>query len=209
MALMVSFGRPYTRRICSIFPLWMASKALVKSTSNIVACRFFARTPSRILRIVNICEVVDLFLRKPRWFFLRILSILGSMRLRNRALYILAAIDVSIIPRWMNSEEYAIFFLIHPFKFNTSWHCIKISEILLLSLNEKAENIFMMIWIRWTWPFLIALYPFWSAILILLQSISNENVLYLVVSILSLTYIQQIRNLTYCRQPNKNFVFEP
>ena len=52
-------------RICSIFPLWMESKALVKSTNINVACRFFARTPSRILRMVNICEVVDLFLRKP------------------------------------------------------------------------------------------------------------------------------------------------
>ncbi len=34
-----------------------------------VACRFFTRTPSRILRMVNICEVVDQFLRKPFWFF--------------------------------------------------------------------------------------------------------------------------------------------
>ena len=98
MAVMVSFGRPYASRICSIFPLCMESKAFVKSTNNIVACRFFARTPSRILRIVNICEVVDLFLRKPFWFFLRMLSILGSMRLRRRALYILAAMDVSVIP---------------------------------------------------------------------------------------------------------------
>ena len=30
--------------------------------------------------MVNICEVVDLFLRKPFWFFLKGLSILGSMR---------------------------------------------------------------------------------------------------------------------------------
>ena len=60
---------PYASRICSIFPLWMESKALVKSTNINVACRFFARTPSRILRMVNICEVVDLFLRKPFWFF--------------------------------------------------------------------------------------------------------------------------------------------
>ena len=45
----------------------MESKALVKSTNINVACRFFARTPSRILRMVNICEVVDLFLRKPFW----------------------------------------------------------------------------------------------------------------------------------------------
>ena len=47
----------------------MESKALVKSSNGIVNCRFFARTPSRILRIVNICVVVDLFLRKPFWFF--------------------------------------------------------------------------------------------------------------------------------------------
>ena len=77
----------------------MESKALVKSTNSIVACRFFARTPSRILWIVNICEVVDLFLRKPFWFFLRMLSILGSMWFHSRALYILAAMDVSVIPR--------------------------------------------------------------------------------------------------------------
>ena len=56
--------------------MWMESKALVKSTNTNVTCRFFARTPSRILRMVNICEVVDLFLRKPFWFFLRMLSIL-------------------------------------------------------------------------------------------------------------------------------------
>ena len=74
---------PYASRICSIFPLWMESKALVKSTNINVACRFFARTPSRILRMVNICEVVDLFLRKPFWFFLSMLSILGSIRFRT------------------------------------------------------------------------------------------------------------------------------
>ena len=76
----------------------MESKALVKSTNSIVACRFFARTPSRIHRIVNICEVVDLFLRKPFCFFLRMLSIFGSMRFRSWALNILAAMDVSVIP---------------------------------------------------------------------------------------------------------------
>ena len=37
----------------------MESKALVISTNSNVACRFFARTPSRILRMVNIYEVVD------------------------------------------------------------------------------------------------------------------------------------------------------
>ena len=72
----------------------MESKALAKSTNNIVAGRCFERTPSRIRRIVNICEVVD-----PFWFFLSMLSILGSMQLRSRALYILAAMDVSVIPQ--------------------------------------------------------------------------------------------------------------
>ena len=33
--------------------------------------------------MVSICEVVDLFLRKPFWFFLSMLSILGSMRFRR------------------------------------------------------------------------------------------------------------------------------
>ena len=80
------FGRPYAGRICSIFPLWMEPKVLVKSTNRNVACRFFARMPSRILRMVNICEVVDLFLRKPFLFFLRMLSNLGSMRFCCRAL---------------------------------------------------------------------------------------------------------------------------
>ena len=71
---------PYASRICYIFPLWMESKALVKSTKINVAFRFFARTPSRILRMVNICEVVDLFLRKPFWFFLSMLS-MKSMKI--------------------------------------------------------------------------------------------------------------------------------
>ena len=90
---------PYASRIYSIFPLWIESKALVKSTNSIVACRFFARTPSRILRIDPRPHKYWLFLRKPFWFFLRMLSILGSRRLRSRALYFLAAMDVSVIPQ--------------------------------------------------------------------------------------------------------------
>ena len=81
----VSFGRPYASRIYFIFPLYMESQALVKSTNSNVACRFFPSMPSRILWMVNICEVVDLFLRKPFWFFLRMFSILGSMWFRSRA----------------------------------------------------------------------------------------------------------------------------
>ena len=61
----------------------MESKALVKSTNSNVACMFFARTPSRILRMVNIFEVVDLLFRKPCWFFLRMFLSLGTMRFRS------------------------------------------------------------------------------------------------------------------------------
>ena len=97
MAAMVSLGRPWASSICSIFPLYMESKALEKLKNNIIASRFFARSPSRIRRIVKICNVKDPFLRKPFWFFQSIFSILGSMQLRSIALYILAAMDV----RWM------------------------------------------------------------------------------------------------------------
>ena len=76
----------------------MESNVLKRSTDNIVASMFFARTPSRIRRIVKICDV-DRFLRNPFWFFLSIFSILGSKRLRCRALYTLAAMDVRVIPR--------------------------------------------------------------------------------------------------------------
>ena len=81
----LSVGRMLVGFAPSSLCVWN-QKALVKSTNSNVACRFFARTPSRILRMVNICEAVDLFLRKPFWFFRRMLSILGSMRFRSRAL---------------------------------------------------------------------------------------------------------------------------
>ena len=38
----------------------MESKALEKSTNNIAVLSFFARTPSRIRRIVKIWDIVDL-----------------------------------------------------------------------------------------------------------------------------------------------------
>ena len=60
---------PYASRICSIFPLWMESKALVKSTNINVACRFFARTPSRILRMVNSLFYFFLFLYPCQYSF--------------------------------------------------------------------------------------------------------------------------------------------
>ena len=92
--------------------------SLVNSTNSIVACRFFTSKPSRILRRVDICEVVDLFLGKTVWVFLRMLSILGSMLFCNRALYILAAMDVSVIPRLFLANPRSPFLgkgRMHPF----------------------------------------------------------------------------------------------
>ena len=106
-----------TEVLCQIYYNYIL-EALEKSTNNMVACRFFARTPSRILQIVKICDVVDLFLRKPFWFFLSLLSILGSMQLRSRVLYILAAMDVSVIPRYFLADPRLPFLgkgRMHPF----------------------------------------------------------------------------------------------
>ena len=63
----------------------MESNALEKLTNHSVASRFFARKPSRIRPIVQICDIEDRFLRKPFWFFLSIFSILGS--LENKGCY--------------------------------------------------------------------------------------------------------------------------
>ena len=65
MAASVSLGKPLGSIICSIFPLCMESNALAKSSNIIIASRIFARTPSRIRYIVNIFDVVNLFLRIP------------------------------------------------------------------------------------------------------------------------------------------------
>ena len=64
IALTVSLGRAYVRKLSSIFPLCIKSNALEKSTNNNVASIFFAHTPM-IQRLVRNCEVVDRFLRKP------------------------------------------------------------------------------------------------------------------------------------------------
>ena len=62
-------------------PQGMESNALEKTTNTSVASRFFAQTPSKIRQIFRIYDVVDQFLWKPFWFFLRIFSVSGSMRL--------------------------------------------------------------------------------------------------------------------------------
>ena len=62
MAVTVSLGSPYASSTCSIFLLCMESKALEKTTNNIVATRFFACTSSKFQRAVKISDVVDWFL---------------------------------------------------------------------------------------------------------------------------------------------------
>ena len=57
--------------------------------------RNFCRTASMIQRIFRIWKVVELFFRKSFWFFLRIFSISGRIRLWSRALQILPAKAVS------------------------------------------------------------------------------------------------------------------
>ena len=74
---MFLWGRPYASNICFMFPLYMESNALEEFTNNSVASRFFACITLMIQQIVRICKIVDQFLRKPFWFFLRIFSILG------------------------------------------------------------------------------------------------------------------------------------
>ena len=83
--------------ICSIFPLCMESNAWEKLTNNIVATRFLACTP-KIWWIVKICDVVDQFHQKLFWFLQNIFTIFCSMQLHCRALEILAAMDVRVIP---------------------------------------------------------------------------------------------------------------
>ena len=79
IAVTVSLGRPCTKSNYFIFPLCMESNALEKSTNKCVTSKFFALTLSMIRRIVRIFDVVDWFLQKLFWFFLRIFSICGSM----------------------------------------------------------------------------------------------------------------------------------
>ena len=52
---------------------WPSVESLkVYGQNSNVTCMFFACTSSRILRMVNICEVVDLFLQKPFWLYIYI-----------------------------------------------------------------------------------------------------------------------------------------
>ena len=90
------FGWPLASRIYSTIPLWMESKALAKSTNNIVACRFFCTytfknsTDNQSLwRCGSIPPEAILVL--PKYVL--------NFGFYVVALYILVAMDVRVIPR--------------------------------------------------------------------------------------------------------------
>ena len=125
---------PYASKICFILPLWMESKALVKSTNSIVTGSIFAHMPSRILRIVNICEVVDLFLQKPFWFFLRML-------LTHTHIYIYIYIYLFIIIKTCWQHRLPLLTLtIYPYH-----------QLLLLSLLKRNSILFYQIGQIFVW----------------------------------------------------------
>ena len=112
----------------------METKALVKSTNINVACRFFARTPSRILRMVNIC---DIFLRKPFWFFLSMLSILGSIwrcffaAIRKKYSFYLKVFLLSHVQVFL-WEMSLVCLLKYPYSCFSSHFCFLVIAVLLI-----------------------------------------------------------------------------
>ena len=65
IALIISVGIAYLRRINSILLRFIESNAFEKSMNIIVIGRFFDFTPSTMRRILKICPIVDLFFLKP------------------------------------------------------------------------------------------------------------------------------------------------
>ena len=90
VSLVETVGEKYLLYLSSVYGV----KCFEEVYNSSVALRSFAQTPSNIQQIVKICDVVDQFLWKPFWFFLRIFSILDSS---SRALYILATMEVRVI----------------------------------------------------------------------------------------------------------------
>ena len=70
MMMMMIYVYIYARSISFIFSLCIESNALLKSTYNSVASKFFACIPLTTWPIVRICEVVHQFLQKLFWLFL-------------------------------------------------------------------------------------------------------------------------------------------
>ena len=82
---------PSSLCVCSQMP-W-------RSLQIIVPVQGFFAWAHKIWRIVKISDLVDWFLRKTFWFFQRIFSISGFMRLSSGALYIWAVMEERVILR--------------------------------------------------------------------------------------------------------------
>ena len=119
---------------------------LRKSTNTSVALRSFSRTFSMIRQIVRICDVVDLFPRKPFCFFLRIsvdfrfdtiekqsIIYLSSQRSKNHASVILGDSVVTFLREGVDEAFclplYCILFTYGVAK-SENCHCISLSSIL-------------------------------------------------------------------------------
>ena len=137
MAIIFSLTRPYARRIYSIFRLCMDLNVLDNSTYNSVASRFFVQTPSMIVRIVRICNVLDRFLRKTFWFFQRIFSISRSIRLRSKVPKTLADIEIRVIPSIILGDSEVTFLR----KGEDAAFSPSLSCILLLYNNYKIKEV--------------------------------------------------------------------
>ena len=88
MAATISFGRPSTRGICSIFSQCIESNALEKSTNNSDASIFL----HELLIFEGLSEFVILWINYSENQY-------DSMLLSSRALLILAAMEVRFIPQ--------------------------------------------------------------------------------------------------------------
>ena len=65
-----------------------------------IICRFKGFYFNELFpRFDGLSESIEQFLRKVALFFLRVFSISGSMQLNSRALWVLAAMEVGVIPR--------------------------------------------------------------------------------------------------------------
>ena len=73
-----------------------------KNLQTIVLIRDILARTTMIRLVVRICDVVDLFPRKPFKFFLRIFSISCLIHLSSRVLYTLAAMKVMLYTEIMS-----------------------------------------------------------------------------------------------------------
>ena len=77
ITLIVYLEESYARNICFTFSLFRELNLWEKSSNKSVTSRCFAGIISMIRRRVRIWAIVDRFLRKHFWFFLRIFWTLG------------------------------------------------------------------------------------------------------------------------------------